>query len=157
MDTDSTNNPPLPPEAKNGPQISSDTEDVMFDGRVPVKAFLGMHGFFYLILLGWNFGLLLAWLRSLSWKVKLTSQRLVITRGLVSQREEDIPLYRAKDCGFTQTVAGRMLGTGEVTLISDDATSPTVTFPIPEPKKYKEFLREFTAKERKRMRSMDLS
>ena len=149
MDTDANDS--------NGRKAPSDAEEIRYDGRVPARAFLGMHGVIYLLLLGWNFGLLWAWLRSLAWKVKLTDQRLVVTRGFLSQREEDIPLYRATDCGFTQTIAGRILKTGAITLISDDATSPTITFPFPQPKLYKEMIREATARERKRMRSMDLS
>jgi hypothetical protein len=156
MDTDANTNAgsAANPAANDA---ASDQEVVEYDGRVPTKAFLGVHGLIYVLLLGWNFGLLWAWLRSLDWKVKLTSQRLVVTRGIVSQREEDIPLYRATDCGFTQTIPGRILGAGEITLISDDSTSPVMKFPFPEPRKYKELLREYTHKERKRMRSMDLS
>ncbi len=153
-DSNANPNPLTPPNDKD---VAPDREEVMFEGRIPVKAFIGVHGFFYLILLGWNFGLLWAWLRSLTWRVKLTSQRLVVTRGLVSQNERDIPLYRAIDCNFTQTVAGRILRAGEITLTSNDSISPTMRFPFPEPRKYKEMLREFTLRERKRMRTMDMT
>ena len=76
---------------------------------------------------------------------------------MVSQHEHDIPLYRAIDCNYNQSFVGRLLGTGEITLTSNDAITPTMTFPFPEPKKYKEVLREYTLRERKRMRTMDLS
>jgi hypothetical protein len=152
MDTDANTSP-----TPNDKDVAPDKEEVLFAGRVPVKAFLGIHGFWYVLLLGWNFGLLWAWWRSLSWHIKLTSQRLVVTRGVVSQQEHDIPLYRAIDCNFTQTIAGRILHAGEITLTSNDSISPTMRFPFPEPRKYKEMLREFTLRERKRMRTMDMT
>jgi hypothetical protein len=151
MDTDPNTNP-----TPSDKEVAPDKEEVIFEGRIPLKAFLGIHGFWYVLLLGWNFGLLWAWLRSLGWHAKLTSQRLVVTRGMVSQQEHDIPLYRAIDCNFTQTIAGRILHAGEITLTSNDSISPTMRFPFPEPRKYKEMLREFTLRERKRMRTMDM-
>ena len=162
MDTDANTNPtpnptPAPASIPAGNEVAPDKEEVIFEGRIPARAFLGVHGFLYVLLLGWNFGLLWAWLRSLGWRVKLTSQRLVVTRGMVSQNEHDIPLYRAIDCNFTQTVAGRILHAGEITLTSNDSISPTMRFPFPEPRKYKEMLREFTLRERKRMRTMDMT
>jgi len=128
-------------------------EEVFFEGPMPVKACLGKHGLFYFILLGWNVGLLIAWLQSKSIKVKITSQRLVIIRGLVSQSEEDIPLYRGKDIAFKQTVAGRMLGAGVITFYSDDATAPELSFPCLQPKEYKEKIRDCMMKERQRFRT----
>ena len=138
-------------------KAASDAEEVMFEGRLPMRAFLGLHGLIYLLVLGWNVGLLVAYLRSLSWRVRLTSQRLVITRGVVAQREQDIPLYRAIDCNYAQTIAGRLLGTGEITLISDDATSPRIAMPFPQPRRHKEMIRDFTIKERRRLRTIDLA
>jgi len=128
-------------------------EVVFFEGRVPVKACLGRHGLLYVLLLGWNLGLLIAWVQSWMTTLRLTSQRVVIIRGLISRDEEDIPLYRGSDINFSQTVAGRLFGTGVIVLHSDDVTSPRATFAIPRPQELKEKLRESMNKERIRYRS----
>lgn len=132
---------------------SDQPEEVFYEGAMPVKACLGKHGLLYFIILGWNIGLLIAWLQSMSIKVKITSQRLVITRGMVSRTEEDIPLYRGKDISYRQTVAGRMLGTGVITFFSDDATAPELSFPCLKPQEYKEKIRDCMMKERQRFRT----
>ena len=126
---------------------------VFFEGRAPVKACLGKHGLLYVLLLGWNVGLLIAWVQSVMTTLRLTSQRVVIIRGLISRQEEDIPLYRGSDINFSQTVAGRLLGTGVITLYSDDATAPCAAFAVKAPQDLKEKLRESMNKERIRFRS----
>lgn len=134
----------------------SAVEEVFYDGRLPIRAFIGTHGLLYVLLFGWNLGLLEGYLRSLAWKVKLTSQRLVVIRGFISQKEEDIPLYRATDIGFEQTVAGRLLGTGVITLIAEDATSPKCSFPFIRPAEVKEVIRDHMLTERRRMKTVTL-
>jgi len=136
--------------------VADEKEEVFYDSRVPIKAALGRHGLLYVLLLGWNIGLLIAWFQARMSLVRLTSQRVVIIKGLLSQREEDIPLYRGKDINFSQTIAGRLFGTGVITLFSDDATAPYISFAVPRPREYKEKLRESMNRERIRFRSRSL-
>ncbi len=131
-------------------------EEVFYDGRLPIKAFLGQHGLLYLMLVGWNVGLLIAWLRSLGFRIMITSQRLVVIHGLIGRNEEDIPLYRATDCSFRQSISGRLLGIGTITVIADDASSPRTEFPMVEPQRYKEILRSGMLAERRRMRAISM-
>lgn len=135
---------------------SPEQEEIVFEGRLPLKAFIGRQGLLYLLLLGWNVGLLIAMFQRLSWHLRLSNQRLVIVRGIISQKEEEVPLYRATDCSYRQTIAGRLLGTGEITLLADDQTSPETLFPMPSPRLYKERLREFIVRQRQQMRSMNM-
>lgn len=131
-------------------------ETVQYDARPPLRAFLASHGLLYLLVLGWNLGLLAALLRRLTWRVKITTQRLVVIRGFISRHEEDIPLYRATDVGYNQTIAGRILGCGTITLASDDASCPSMTFPCPQPEHYKELLRQAMTIERQRLRTLNM-
>jgi ribosomal protein L15 len=149
---------PQKPAGKGQPGQGEEHEQerVIFEGRIPVKAFVGKHGLLYLLFLGWNLGLLIAWLQRLSWKLKVTTQRLVIIRGMISQKEEDIPLYRCNDSSFRQTIAGRLLGTGEVTVNADDPTAPSYTFAMVRPQEIKEHIRNHMMIERKRMRSLEM-
>ena len=148
--------PPTTSQPTSQPASPDVKEEVFFEGRVPLKAALGKHRLWYVLLLGWNIGLLIAWLSSLMMSLRVTSQRVVIIRGLISQREEDIPLYRATDIHFIQTVAGRLFGTGTITLYSDDKTAPHVTFAVKRPRELKEKIRESMNKERIRFRSRSI-
>ena len=131
-------------------------EDVVFEGPLPMRAFIGSHGLLYLLIVGWNLGWLVAYIRSFAWKVRITSQRLVVVRGLISQREEDLPLYRATDCGYNQTIAGRLLGTGTIVLVADDATTPRLELPFVKPAHYKELIRNAIMVERARFKTIQI-
>lgn len=148
--------PAAPSSAPGVAPAEGEIEEVYLDARPGVKEMLGQHGLLYMLLLGWNFGLIGALIARLTWRIKVTNQRLVIIRGLVSQREEDIPLYRGTDCAFEQTVPGRMFGTGTVTLIADDATSPNIIFPCRNPRSVKEKIRHNMIIQRRRMKAISL-
>lgn len=128
-------------------------EETIFDGRVPTRAFHFSHGLLWLLLLGWNFGLIGSWLRSLSCKLKITSHRVVVIRGLISQTEEQVEFYRVKDSQFEQSAIQRIFGVGRVTLMSDDATAPELTFLVPRPKYFREQIGNFVRTQRKHMRA----
>ena len=131
-------------------------ERTVFEGRIPFRVFYFSHGVLWLLLLGWNFGLLLAWLQSLSWLIRITSQRVVLTRGLLAKRGEEVEYYRVRDTSFQQSAVQRMFGVGTVTLMSDDVTAPQLTFPIQGPKDIREQVRDFVRTERQRMRTVQI-
>lgn len=137
-------------------QTPATPEQIYYEGPVPLKAFLAGWGCLGLVFFGWNVGLLAAWLRSLSLKVKITSQRVVLIRGLIAQHEEDVPLYRVTDCGFSQGICERLLGVGSVWIASDDASAPRVEFPMDRAQQCKEFVREAALRERQRMRTVSV-
>ncbi|MCX7933680.1 MAG: PH domain-containing protein [Planctomycetota bacterium] len=132
------------------------SEQVYYEGHVPVRAYLARWGCLGMLLFGWNIGLVIAWLQSLSLTIKITSQRLVLIRGLLAQTEEDVPLYRVVDCGFSQNICERLLGVGRVWLASDDASAPRLDFSIVTPQSAKEFIRECAMRERQRMRTLSV-
>ena len=131
-------------------------EKVLFEGRIPYKAFLFSHGLVWLLLLGWNIGLLIAWVEQLNWYLKITSQRVVVTRGAISQKEEEVEYYRIQDTNFEQGSIQRLFGIGKITLISDDPTAPTLAFPIHDPQGYREQIRDHIRTERHRMLSIQV-
>jgi membrane protein YdbS with pleckstrin-like domain len=65
-----------------------------------------------------------AWkyLRVRSIKYELTTQRLIIRSGLLSRSIADIELYRVLDTGFHQSLWKRLIGIGDVVLLSSDRT-----------------------------------
>lgn len=57
---------------------------------------------------------------------ELTSQRLRITRGILNRRLDELELYRVKDYVMEQPLLLRVLGLGNITIVTSDATTPTV-------------------------------
>ena len=58
-------------------------------------------------------------------KYILTTQRLIIQMGLLGRREEQIDLGRVKDIRLTQGVSDRMIGIGQIEVISTDPSTPS--------------------------------
>lgn len=55
----------------------------------------------------------------------LTSQRLIIQAGLLGRREEQIDLGRVKDIRLTQGLSDRMMGIGQIEVLSTDPSTPS--------------------------------
>jgi len=128
--------------------------EILFDGKIPLKAVLGNYNFFIILLFGWNFGLLTAWLTSLSNKLTISNRRVTLIKGLISQKEESIDFYRVQDSNFEQSIFARILGVGKITLLSDDSTAPIFSFAIVDPKTLNPKIRDLIREERKIMRTL---
>ncbi|HVE16043.1 MAG TPA: PH domain-containing protein [Chthoniobacterales bacterium] len=90
---------------------------------------------------------------------ELTSQRLRISRGVLNRRLDEIELYRVKDYVMEQPLFLRLLGLGNITLISSDATTPAVVLrAIPGVETVREQIRTSvqTERDRKRVRELDV-
>lgn len=131
-------------------------EEIILDRKIPFKVFYFSHGFLWLLIFGWNIGLFVSWLQSVSWHIKLTGQRIILIKGILSQKEEAVDLYRVRDSGFKQSLCQRIFGIGMIAIYSDDATSPLLKFPIFEPKKYIEIIRVHIQEQRKEMSTLQV-
>ena len=131
-------------------------EQIIFEGKIPFKVVHFSHGLLWMLLLGWNIGMIISWLRSFGERLKITSQRVILTRGVISQDVEEVEYYRVKDTKYQQGILQRIFGIGTITLFSDDATAPTFTFTIHNPEYYRERIRECINVERKRMGAIQL-
>lgn len=58
----------------------------------------------------------------LSQRYRLTSQRLFIERGILSQTVDQLELVRVDDVRITKSLLNRIFGTGTVTVMTTDAT-----------------------------------
>ena len=73
---------------------------------------------------------------------KITTQRVVLERGITTKVVEDIDLRYIDDTQFNQSLIQRMLGIGSVTIISSDKVAPTyVLRGIPDPRGIRELIR----------------
>ena len=123
-------------------------ERIIYAGRIPFKVFHGSHGVLWMIALGWNVGLLISLVQSLCWRIRITSQRVVVTRGLLSQTQEEVEFYRVRDTRLQQGVVQRLFGVATITLISDDVTAPELTFSIHDAQNIREQVRESIREQR---------
>jgi uncharacterized membrane protein YdbT with pleckstrin-like domain len=83
-------------------------------------------GAFLLAILTLGLYAIYAWVKAASVNYKITSQRVVIERGLFSKRMEQIDLYRVVDFVVERPFGQRIMGTGNIVLEAMDKTTPEV-------------------------------
>ena len=103
-------------------------ETTLFDGPVSHKTRLGAYILCALIpVIGWIWGLTI-WLRVRNTRYKLTTQRVEVTRGILSKDLDSILLWRVRDVRYHQSFGGRILGLEDITLsFLDDAEGGVLT------------------------------
>lgn len=101
----------------------------------------------------------LRWYATRSTTYELTTQRLRITTGILNRREDEIELYRVKDYAVERPFILRLVGLGNLTIVTADATTPTVYIrAIAGVEAVRDHLRAAveTARDRKRVRQLDV-
>ena len=74
-------------------------------------------------------------------KYVLTTQRLIIQMGLLGRKEEQIDLGRVKDIRLTQGLSDRMIGVGQIEVISTDPSTPSFRLMgIKDPRKVRDLI-----------------
>ncbi|GEP41829.1 PH domain-containing protein [Brevifollis gellanilyticus] len=90
---------------------------------------------------------------------ELTTQRLKISTGVLNRQLDELELFRVKDYAMDQPLALRLVGLGNLTLVTSDASTPTVAMrAIANVEDVREKLRTAVQAERdrKRVREMDV-
>jgi hypothetical protein len=98
-------------------------ERVLFEGRPAAVAGIG-EALIGILTLGLAF--LVYWVRSRSAHYRVTTSRIVIERGLLSKRLEQIDLYRIEDYVVDLPFGQRLLGTGNLLIATSDRTAKGV-------------------------------
>lgn len=76
-------------------------------------------------------------------RYSLTEDRLFMSVGFLSIRDEEVLLYRVRDITTTRTLWQRIFGVGTVTVVSSDKTQPSLELKnIKDPLQVKELLHE---------------
>ena len=128
------------------PQRSGDTaeEITIFDTTPSVLSDIG------LCVLTGGLWLAVTVCRCLSNRYKLTTERLIVTSGLLSQSSEEVEIYRVKDVSVSQGALDRMMDVGTVTVFVSDASPPRIELKgIGSPMKRKEQIRQMSRASRK--------
>lgn len=90
---------------------------------------------------------------------ELTTQRLKISSGILNRKLDELELFRVKDYAMDQPLFLRLLGLGNLNLVTSDASSPHVAIKaIPGVEDVREKLRTAVQAERdrKRVRELDV-
>jgi len=99
------------------------------------------------------------WYATRSTVYELTTERLRITSGILSRREDELELYRVKDYALDRPFILRLVGLGNLTLVTSDASTPTVFIKaVSGVEAVRDHLRKAveSARDRKRVRQMDV-
>ena len=74
-------------------------------------------------------------------RYRLAEDRLFLSTGFLSIRDEEILLYRIRDINTTRTLWQRLFGVGTITVISSDKSMPTLVLKnVKHPLEVKELL-----------------
>lgn len=102
---------------------SADSEVVLFQGRpAPIPSIgallltiltIGLAGLYYLM-------------RAQGVSYKVTTKRVMVEHGILSKRLEQVDVYRIKDFVVERPFGQRLLGTGNIVLLTMDPTTTTV-------------------------------
>lgn len=98
-------------------------ERVLFQGYPAVVPGLGSA---LLLVFTLGLGWLYLFLRSRSTSYRVTTRRIIIERGLLSKRLEQVDTFRIKDYVVERPFHQRLLGTGNLQLVTVDVTTPRV-------------------------------
>lgn len=118
--------------------IASQTNDLEMSGRITKIGWLitAIAVFWQIVM----FLIVLARLQSTTYTI--TNQRVMIERGMLSKSLSEIDLRYIDDTQFFQSFSGRLLGIGNVTLISSDKAFPTTVLQgIAKPRDIREMIR----------------
>lgn len=69
-------------------------------------------------------GALWYWLRSINTQYLVTSQRIVIERGIFSREIETLEIYQIDDIQLEKPLNQRIMGTGNIKLLTRDISAP---------------------------------
>jgi uncharacterized membrane protein YdbT with pleckstrin-like domain len=116
-------------------------------------------GLAYIALVVPVFMWLIRWWITKCTSYELTTQRLKISSGVLNRKLDELELFRVKDYAMDQPLALRIVGLGNLTLVTSDASTPTVAIrAIANVEDVREKLRTAVQAERdrKRVREMDV-
>ena len=102
---------------------ASGAEELIFQGH---PAAIQSIGGALLAILTLGISVLVMWLKARGTHYKITSQRIVVERGIFGKRMEQVDLYRVVDYVVDKPFGQRIVGTGNLVLETMDKTTPEI-------------------------------
>ena len=101
--------------------------------------------------------LLSAWIGTKCHRYEITSERVKITTGLLSRQTNELELYRVRDYSVIEPFWLRLVGCGNIVLVTADRTTPQVVLhAVPRAQSLKDQIRKHTERMRQRRGVRDL-
>jgi membrane protein YdbS with pleckstrin-like domain len=116
------------PAGPDAPASPADAETEVFEIAPMARAFAGqiLLGLVLSVVVVGLFILLHVWITLRSIRYRLTSQRLFVRRGFIARHLDELELFRIKDVLVEQSIIGRLMNIGNVTVLSSDENTPCV-------------------------------
>lgn len=102
---------------------TADAESSLFEGRPAVLPGIAE---VLVSILTLGLGALYFWIKSHATHYKVTTRRVIVERGILSKRLEQVDAYRIKDYVVDRPFGQRLLGTGNLLLHTMDQTTPSL-------------------------------
>lgn len=103
------------------PSPAAGPEETLFEGHpAPIPSI----GALFLTIITLGLAALYFWMKSLGTTYKVTTRRVIVERGLLGKRLEQVDAYRIKDYVVERPLGQRLLGTGNLQLLTMDSTTP---------------------------------
>ena len=100
-------------------------------------------------------GAVYTWVVRLSTEYRVFQDSLEVESGILARRIDNIQLFRVRDIGLFQSITGRLLGVGNVTVTSTDHSNPRfVLRGVDDPRGLYQTLRELVARSQATRRTM---
>ena len=102
--------------------------------------------------MGWHY------LVVMMWKIKITSERVIETKGVINLKTDELQIYRVKDLNLEQPIYLRFVNLSNINLVSSDKSDPHIMIPaIPNGDKLREEISQAveTMRRRKGVREFD--
>lgn len=100
---------------------------------------------------------LIRWIGTGCQRYEVTSERVKLTTGLLSRRSSELELYRVRDYSLVEPFWLRLVGCGNIVLVTADRTSPHfVLHAVPHAATLKDQIRVHTERMRQRRGVRDL-
>lgn len=102
-------------------QVPLPDERILFQGH---PAVIGSVTRLLISIFTLGIGAVWYWLRSINTQYLITSQRIVVERGIFSKEIETIEIYQVDDIQLEKPLNQRIMGTGNIRLLTRDITAP---------------------------------
>jgi uncharacterized membrane protein YdbT with pleckstrin-like domain len=97
------------------------------------------------------------WIGTRYHRYEITSERIKITTGLLSRHHTELELYRVRDYSVVEPFWLRLVGCGDIVLVSADRTTPQIVLhAVPKAATLKDQIRTHTERMRQRRGVRDL-
>jgi uncharacterized membrane protein YdbT with pleckstrin-like domain len=105
------------------PSPAAPPEEVLFEGRPAVIPGIGA---LLVVIFTLGLGALYFWVKSRGTSYKVTTRRVIVERGMLGKRLEQVDAFRIRDFVVDRPFGQRLLGTGNLELLTADSTAPVV-------------------------------